>query len=120
MEAILANQNVPDSKPSESEGGCLSEIIRWLWLFIGPAAIVFSGVFYVARGGASIVPDAIYVLLVVGLVAIRYIDIRVFKGITANDTKATIKDWLRFTIILVLLSGLLYAIAKFATRYELF
>jgi hypothetical protein len=119
MEAVMANQNVPDSKPSESEGGCLSELIRWLWLFIGPAAIVFCAI-YVAKGEASIIPEIIYVTLVVGLIVIRYIDIRVYKGTTANDKKATIKDWLRYTIILVLLSGLLYAIAKFLTRYELF
>jgi hypothetical protein len=119
MEAILANQSVPDSKPSESEGGCLSELIRWLWLFIGPAALVFCAI-YVAKGEGSILPEVIYGALVVGLAAIRYLDIRVFKGITVNDKKATIKDWLRYTIILVLLSGLLYAIAKFLTRYELF
>jgi hypothetical protein len=119
MEAVMAYQNVPDSKPSESEGGCLSELIRWLWLFIGPAAIVFCAI-YVAKGGASILPEVTYVALVVGIVVFRYIDIQVFKGKTANDKKATIKDWLRFTIILVLLSGLLYAIAKFLTRYELF
>ena len=115
----MAIQNVPDSKPSDSKGGCLSELIRWLWLFIGPAVIVFCAI-YVAKGEASILPEVIYVGLVVGLVVIRYIDIRVFKGITANDKKATMKDWLRYTIILVSLSGLLYALAKFLTRYELF
>jgi hypothetical protein len=119
MEAVMAIQNVPESKPSESEGGCLSELVRWLWLFIGPAVLVF-GAIYVARGGTSILPDLIYVTLVVGLLVIRYIDIRVFKGITANDKKATMKDWLRFTVILVILSGLLYALAKFLTRYKLF
>lgn len=110
MEAAVAvpNQQVP-AKP-ESSGGCLSILVRLIWIF-GASLLVFGAIFII-QGNASGLADAIFWLFTLMLILVRYVDIRYLKGETADNKPATLKHWRRYSVILLIAAGLLYLLAK--------
>jgi hypothetical protein len=118
MEAAMTIQNNQIPKPSESEGGCLPMLVRMIWIFLGNAALMFCAI-YIAMRKAPVLADIIFFLLAIGLVGIRFIDIRVFKGETSENVPATLKDWRRYTIRILIVAGVLYIMAKIAAHFTL-
>ena len=51
-------------------------------------------------------------LVVAGLVLLRFIDIKIFHNHTSDNKPATLKDWLQYSIGLILLSGFGFVIAR--------
>jgi uncharacterized membrane protein len=110
MEATVTipNQQIP-TKP-ESSSGCLSIIVRLTWIF-GVSLLVFSAIF-IAKGKAAGLADIIFWLIALGLILARYVDIRYLKGETSDNQPATLKHWRRYSVMLLIASGLLYLLAK--------
>jgi hypothetical protein len=104
----ISNQQVP-SNP-ESSGGCLSIVVRLTWIF-GVSLLVFGAIFII-QGNAPGLADIIFWLIALGLISARYVDIRYLKGETADNKPATLKNWRRYSLILLIGAGLLYILAK--------
>jgi hypothetical protein len=71
----------------------------------------------VAKGGSPAVVDAAVVVIVVGLVGVRYLDITRCHGTTADGKPATLAHWRRYTTLLVTVSFLFWAVARFYGSY---
>jgi hypothetical protein len=93
-------------------------LVRLIWIFLGNAALMFCAI-YIAMRKAPVLADIIFFLLAIGLVGIRFIDIRVFKGETSENVPATLKDWRRYTIRILIVAGVLYIMAKIAAHFTL-
>ena len=92
-------QNQPITEHS-NEAGCL---IRLYWMFLGNAILLIL-LAYLAQNRPRFpsLPDVAYLLVLVSLVAARYIDIRRFNGANGeNSAPATMADWRRYTLFLV-------------------
>lgn len=110
MEAAVTipNQQVP-AKP-ESSGGCLSILVRLIWIF-GVSLLVFGAIFII-QGKAPDLADAIFWLFTLVLILVRYVDIRYLKGETSDNKPATLKHWRRYSVMVLIGAGLLYLLAK--------
>lgn len=92
-------------------------LLRLAWIF-GGSLLIFC-VIFVAQRKAPILADIIFLLFTIGLVLIRFIDIRYFKGETADNRPATLKHWRRYSIGLLIAAGLLYSLAKIIAHLKL-
>jgi hypothetical protein len=119
MEATMTIQNDPNAQSPEKGIGCLAALTRMAWLFFGIFAMWFCALFIAMRKAPGI-SDILFGILAVAVIIIRYIDIKVFRGETADNAPATLKDWRRYTIRLILMAGILYAAAKTAAHYNIF
>lgn len=117
MEATVTipNQQIP-TKP-ESSGGCLSILVRLTWIF-GASLLVFCAIF-IAQGKAPGLADTIFLLITLGLILARYVDIRYLKGETADNQPATLKHWRRYSVIVLVVAGFLYALARIVANLDL-
>jgi hypothetical protein len=80
----------------DSTSGCL---IRVFWMLVGNAMLLLCGIAILQNqssllGGA----DACYWVVMGGLLAARYLDIRYFDGKTADGHPATWDHWRRYAV----------------------
>jgi hypothetical protein len=66
----------------------------------------------VARGKFPIIMDAVFWMLTLGLVAVRYIDIARCKGLTSTGEPATLQHWRRYSVRLLVVAAVLYVSAR--------
>jgi len=104
----IPNQQVPANP--ESSSGCLSIVVRLTWIF-GVSLLVFGAIF-IMQGKAPGLADAIFWLITLGLILARYVDIRYLKGETTDNKPATLKHWRRYSVVILIVAGLLYLLAK--------
>ncbi|MEN6310100.1 MAG: hypothetical protein ABFD80_01020 [Acidobacteriota bacterium] len=117
MEAAMSVQNPQPPAESKSGPGCLGTLMRLAWIF-GAFSLIFCAMFIIQHKGA--VADLLMLLLALGLILVRFVDIKYLKGETADNKPATLKDWRRYALKVLAATGLLYALAKFLAQKNLF
>ncbi len=97
--------------PSQSgQAGCLSTLARLIWIMVGNFALVVLLGLIVLRKSFSYL-DAIFWAVVGFLMFIRYADIKWLKGQGADAQPATMKDWGKYSRLLVIVAGVAWALA---------
>jgi hypothetical protein len=91
--------------------GCLPVLLRLTWMIWGNAAL-FLCVVFVALGTAPVVADLMVLAMAGFLVVVRYVDIHLFKGETADGEPATLAHWRRYAMAVAFLAAALWATAR--------
>jgi len=99
---------------SESNSGCLVVLVRPIWIF-GWAGLIFCAI-YVALGKGAITADLMLIVVTLGLIVSRFIDIRYLDGETWNNKPGTLKHWRRYSFYVFIIAGALYLLAKFIAQ----
>jgi hypothetical protein len=100
-------------QPQTEATGCLPILLRMFWMMFGFVGLLILAAF-VAKGTAPVVMDVAYFAVASGIIAVRYVDIAKFKGQTAEGKPATLADWRRYALMMAVISGGLWAVARFA------
>jgi hypothetical protein len=99
--------------PPSQEGEVLARMVRLTWRILGNFLLfIFLILMIVGSPEARVVINIVFWAVVAGLIVLRYIDIRVFQGRTADDNPATLKDWLHYSIGLAAMAGIFWVIAQ--------
>jgi len=117
MEAAITMSNPQVPTKPEPSGGCLSVLVRLTWIFGG--SFLIYGAIFIAQGKAPGLADTIFLLFTLGLLLVRFIDIRYLKGETLDNHPATLKDWRRYSVKMLIAAGLLYFLSKIAAHLNL-
>ncbi|HOW86465.1 MAG TPA: hypothetical protein P5119_11435 [Candidatus Aminicenantes bacterium] len=108
----------PSAEPELETGrGCLPALVRLVWIFGGIALVYLA--LYIALGKGSILTELLVPILALGLILVRYADIRHLKGETLDNKPATLKHWRRYAVLIAVAAGLLYALGKFIAANDL-
>ena len=102
------------SEAQRTGAGCLT---RSVWMLGGNvllAYLLFSVVHNPARPltGTAIA----YAATIAAMILVRYLDIRFLSGETADGQPATMKHWRSYSIILVVVSLAMWALAAILSR----
>jgi len=83
--------------------GCL---VRLLWLIIGNLVLLLNAaaIYYHQAGFSLTVRDLVFWLLVLALLVLRVFDICCLGGKTGDNRPATLADWRRYAMGLLLVS----------------
>ncbi len=95
---------------AESLPGCL---LRIFWMILGNLALFFCAYFIASKPSTGKVQlsvfDAIYAAAALALILARYIDVRSCGGTTASGKPATMANFRRYAVILVIASAAVWA-----------
>jgi len=108
----MAEPKSPSSSiPSEREPkGCLGAMVRLSWMAVGSGAL-FVLTLVISKSGRLSALDALYWVVVAGMVALRHIDITCLGGLTLDCEPATLRDWRRYVVRLLGAAALLWVSA---------
>jgi len=97
-----------DSK-NDSSSGCL---IRFAWMAVANMAIFFAAMNVMQAPAMSVSwGDWAIIAAVLLSVVARYLDIRFFAGETADGDPATMTDWRRHIVLIVVVGAAALAVA---------
>jgi hypothetical protein len=114
METSMEKISAGNQKPEGQALGCLVHIY---WMAIGNVALFFSAMLIARDGGITLsILDAVYWAVILSLLAVRYLDIRHFKGDTANGVPATMRDYRTYAWMTLALGTVIW-LAAHATTY---
>lgn len=96
-----------EGSSSNQAGGCLA---RLFWMVAGNLAIVLFavGIGQTRAGFSLVLQDALFWGTVLGVLVVRYVDIRYFGGETVDNQPATMADWRRYALTIVIASLVLW------------
>ena len=97
------------SRPTEPIG-CLPVVVRLLWLVVGNGALLLLSIL-IAQERTFSALDLAFWGSVVALILVRYIDITRLGGLTKDGEPASLRDWRRYILFLLLGAGALWGLA---------
>lgn len=109
------DKNPQQNNPQVEQSSFLALIVRLTWMAFGNLLLIFIA-FSIAQQKAGIVLDVIFWAVVAGLIFIRYIDIKVFQGHTAENEPATLQHWRKYSLLLIIISALLWIVSHGAVN----
>ena len=99
-----------------SPAGCL---LRLFWMMIGNVLLLFCAYGIIQhRSSVLSIADALYWAIVGSLLATRYVDIRYFHGTTGDGDPASLADWRRYTVLVVLVAVGLWLVARATAHFS--
>ena len=98
----------PDSK-QDSGSGCL---VRIGWLLVGNAILVVSTRSIVLNHeGFVSLADLVFWAAVLGMIALRHLDIARLEGRTVTGEPATLSHWRRYAVLMSVAAAVVWAAA---------
>ena len=109
----------PKTAPAEASHGqpvgCLGLLLRITWMGIGNVALVLLALSILEQGRFSMF-DALFWSAVGALVAVRFVDITRFGGLTTENAPADLRDWRRYATLLLLAAAGIWGVAHWIGR----
>ena len=98
-----------EAQQYDPPAGCL---LRLFWMVIGNAILLFCAYGIIQHRSSLLgIADVFYWGIVGSLLATRYVDIRYFHGTTSDGDPASLADWRRYTVVVVLITTGLWLVA---------
>jgi len=94
-----------DSSPRSPRHGTAGAIARIYWFLGGNVIVGYFAVAIAQHPYAWSSRDLAYWVAVASLVTVRYIDVALLDGTTADGDRATLSDWRRYSTFLLLICG---------------
>jgi hypothetical protein len=100
---------------TDRQGTAAGVLARLWWMLFGNAVLALSAVFiFHNTAGFFHTADAVFWCAVASLVLVRYLDVRFLDGLTATGARASTRHWVKYTVLLVVCSAVVWAFAHTA------
>jgi hypothetical protein len=104
--------SIPNDQTTDKHHSGPGVIARLFWMFFGNAILFISIIFiFEHEDGMFHTADAVFWITVVALVFVRYLDIKFCGGLTATGLPASMSHWIKYTILLLICSTAVWALA---------
>jgi hypothetical protein len=105
-----------DQKPAEGgdyERPIVAELCRFAWIALGPATLFFSAaaIWQMPPWTHSFRDYVLGIALVITVLS-RFLDIRFFHGLTTENQPATMSDFYRYALKLVVIASVMWGVAQ--------
>jgi hypothetical protein len=101
------------SNSTLSQQSGLGFLARFGWFLIGPATAIISLIVILENRQANFsLADVVLWCTVAACIGLRYVDISRLNGLKATGEPASIADWRRYTLILLIVVLMLWGIAR--------
>jgi hypothetical protein len=96
--------------------GCL---LRFTWMALGNLVLFFLAIFIAQSDGWQPTwRDAAFVAVTLAMIAVRFVNIRLFEGKDAEGKQATMVDWRRYAVRLIAVAAGLLLLAHLAGAFR--
>lgn len=101
-----------------ARSGGVGILARIYWMFAGNAALAVVAALIASSGATLSWRDLAYGAIASSLVAVRYADVTVLGGTTADGTAATRAHWRRYAVALSAVCAAVWVLAHVAARFN--
>jgi hypothetical protein len=106
-----------NDQPAEKYDSIFSLIVRVFWMLFGNVILFVSTVLIFQRKDWMFhTADVVFWGTVAALVLARYLDIKLYNGLTATGKPASMSHWRRYTAVLLICSAVIWVLSH-ATNY---
>lgn len=81
---------------------------------------MFFSFYALAVHKAPVLTDIIFWIIVASMILVRFIDIKIFKGLTAENEPAMMSHWVKYSIKLIPTAVFLYMAGKIIAHFKIF
>jgi len=104
--------SAPTNHPIDKQGGILAILARPFWMFLGNFVLMICAAnILIGESRSTRASDIILWCTVSAMIIVRFLDIKFLDGQTAAGKPASIKHWLRYAVMLVVISAVIWAAA---------
>jgi hypothetical protein len=101
-----------NDQPAEKYDNPLSLLARLFWMLVGNAILFFTTIFtFINQGKMFNAADVVFWITVAALVLTRYIDVKFLGGMTVTDKPASMANWRKYTMFLLICSTAVWALS---------
>jgi hypothetical protein len=101
-----------NSQPTEKYGSIFSLFVRFFWMLLGNAILLISTIFILqGENWAFHTADVIFWVTIAVLILARYLDIKFYAGLTAMGEPASMVNWQKYAILLLICSTVIWILA---------
>ena len=105
----MSKQN---DQPVEKYDSIFSLFVRVFWALIGNAILLLTTIsIFRHKGAIFYTADIVFWCTAAALILARYLDIKLWGGLTATGEPASMAHWRKYAVILLLCSTVVWAIA---------
>ena len=104
--------NKPNDQPTEKYDSMLGLLARLFWMLFGNLTLfILTIVLLLNQGKMFNAADVVFWITVAALALTRYIDIKLLGGLTVTDKPASMANWRKYTIFLLIGSTAVWVIS---------
>ena len=100
----------PDDLTTIKSGGAPALLSRLYWMLLGNAVLLIPSVSILHQDRGFHTADAVFWITVAALILVRYFDVKFWDGATCTGKPASMADWRRYAVILLGLTGAIWAV----------
>jgi hypothetical protein len=101
-----------NDQPTEKYDSVLGLMARFFWMLLGNAILFFLTIFTLLHQGKMFnAADVVFWITVAALVLTRYIDIKSLDSLTAAGQPASMANWRKYTIFLLICSTAVWVLS---------
>jgi hypothetical protein len=101
-----------NEQPTEKYDSIFSLIVRVFWILFGNVILIASVILIFQRKDWGFhTADVVFWGTVAALILTRYLDIKLYNGLTAAGEPASMSHWRKYTIILLICSTAVWVLA---------
>lgn len=109
---------VPEHSPNESSStSAASAVARVYWMIAGNCLLYIAALAILDRAW-GVAAEALFWTIVSSLVAVRYLDVRFLGGATASGSRASLRDWSRYSRTLLAVALGVWGTGRALARVE--
>jgi hypothetical protein len=102
--------SAPTNQPIDKQKGILAILTRPFWMFLGNFALMICAThILIGEGGSSRTTDIIFWSAVTAMIIVRFLDIKYLDGQTATGEPATLAHWVKYAVVLIIISAILWS-----------
>jgi hypothetical protein len=106
--------SAPINQPIDKQSGILAILARPFWMFLGNFALMICAAhIFMGESSSTRTSDIIFWCVVPAMIIVRFLDIKYLDGQTATGKPATFAHWLKYAIVLAVISAAIWAAAHF-------
>jgi hypothetical protein len=104
--------SAPTNKTIEKQSGILAVLARIFWMALGNFALMICAAnIIMGEGGSTRIPDIIFWCVVPVMIIVRFLDIKFLDGQTATGKPATLSQWRKYAVMLIIISAIIWSAA---------
>ena len=107
------------NQPVEKHGSIFSLFARVFWMLLGNTILVILTIFILQGENWTFhTVDAVFWITVAALILARYLDIKFCGGLTSTGEPASMVNWRKYAVVLLICSAVIWVIAHVISHFS--
>lgn len=111
--------SAPANQTTDKQRGVLALLARIFWMALGNFALMICAAnILMSESSSTRISDIIFLCVVPAMIIVRFLDIKFLDGQTVTGEPATLSHWRKYTIVLIIISAIIWAVVHMIANFS--